>query len=564
MSLPRFVRDGVHGFPTFRAFALLGLLAAPLAAVAAENGANIFSLKLRSRVEAPELGGAARVVEQSADWNPRQSAIIVCDMWDLHHCLNATRRGGELAPRIDQLLKEARQKGVVVIHAPSSCMDAYKDHPARLRAQKTPRSASLPAGIALWCRQIPAEEKNSYPVDQTNGGEDDDNAEHTRWQARLAALGRNPAAPWKAQTNAITIDGDSDYLSDNGEEIWSVLENRGIQNVMLLGVHLNMCVLGRPFGLRQLAKNGKNVVLVRDLTDTMYDPRQAPFVSHFTGTDRMVEHVERFVCPSITSNQILGGNPFRFRGDTRPHVVFVVGDDEYKTESTLPPFAATQLGKNYRVSFVFNRADDRNDLPGLDVLDDADLMFLSARRRILPKEQLAAIRRFVGSGKPVIGIRTASHAFAARNPAEVTEGREVWNSFDPDVLGGHYVNHYPVGPKVVVAATVEAKNHPILTGVDVRALTGHGSLYKVAPLVSSATPLLTGTIPESAAEPIAWTNLTNSGGRVFYTSLGHAEDFAEPAFTRLLRNAIDWSLGRDVPENVESASADPIAFPGTR
>ena len=111
-------------------------------------------------------------------------------------------------------------------------------------------------------------------------------------------MGRNPAAPWKSQTDKLTIDDDADYISDNGEEIWSVLEDRGIDNVILMGVHLNMCVLGRPFGLRQMAKNGKNVVLMRDLTDTMYNPRQAPYVSHFTGTDRMVEHVERYVCPT--------------------------------------------------------------------------------------------------------------------------------------------------------------------------------------------------------------------------------------------------------------------------
>ena len=64
----------------------------------------------------------------------------------------------------------------------------------------------------------------------------------------------------------------SDAISDSGVEIWNLLEERGINNVILLGVHTNMCVLGRPFGLRQMAKNGKNVVLMRDMTDTMYNP----------------------------------------------------------------------------------------------------------------------------------------------------------------------------------------------------------------------------------------------------------------------------------------------------
>ena len=86
---------------------------------------------------------------------------------------------------------------------------------------------------------------------------------------------------------------------------------------MLMGVHLNMCVLGRPFGIRQLVNLGKDVVLVRDLTDTMYDPRQKPHVDHFTGTDLVVEHVERYWCPSITSVDLVGGVPFRFGGDRR-------------------------------------------------------------------------------------------------------------------------------------------------------------------------------------------------------------------------------------------------------
>ena len=111
-------------------------------------------------------------------------------MWDLHHCLSATRRGSELAPRIDALLKEARSRGALVIHAPSGCMAPYKTHPARLRAQAMPRSAHLPPEIGQWCKKIPTEEQGNYPVDQTDGGEDDDLAEHARWQARLTAPGQ--------------------------------------------------------------------------------------------------------------------------------------------------------------------------------------------------------------------------------------------------------------------------------------------------------------------------------------------------------------------------------------
>jgi hypothetical protein len=100
---------------------------------------------------------------------------------------------------------------------------------------------------------------------------------------------------------------DQDALSDSGVEIWNLLEQRGITHVMLLGVHVNMCVSGRPFGLRQMAKNGKHVVLVRDLTDSMYNPARWPYVDHYRGTALYIEHVERFIAPTITSDQILGG-----------------------------------------------------------------------------------------------------------------------------------------------------------------------------------------------------------------------------------------------------------------
>src|SRR5438309_1183730 len=86
------------------------------------GGDGRLALTLRSRVEVPETGGQHRVVERAAAWEPKRTAIIVCDMWDLHHCLNATRRGAELAPRMDRVLRAARDRGVLVIHAPSSCM----------------------------------------------------------------------------------------------------------------------------------------------------------------------------------------------------------------------------------------------------------------------------------------------------------------------------------------------------------------------------------------------------------------------------------------------------------
>ena len=515
------------------------------AAVHAADGP--IALRLRSRVELPGADGRYRAVELPASWDPKRSVVIVCDMWDLHHCLNAVRRVGEMAPRMDQVLTTLRDRGVLVIHAPSSCMAAYADHPARKRAQQAPRSKNLPHEIGKWCYQIPAEERGKYPIDQTDGGEDDDLAEHALWAARLATQGRNPKEPWKSQTSRITIDSDRDLISDDGEEIWSVLENRGIENVFLMGVHANMCVLGRPFGLRQMAKNGKNVVLIRDMTDTMYNPLRAPYVSHFTGTDLIVEHVEKFVCPTITSDQIVGGSPFRFKEDRRPRVAFLIAEDEYQTDKTLPAFAARHLGKDFCVSFLFGDDKDRNLLPGVETLPQADMAVVSMRRRVLPQAQMEIVRRFVADGKPIVGIRTSSHGLSPKAGTPVPEGYAAWTSFDRDILGGNYQNHHKEGPKTLVSASKTAAGHPILRGVELGALEGRGTLYKVSPLAATTTPLLSGSIPGEPAEPIAWTHLSPSGGRVFYTSLGHPDDFAQPAFEQLLRNAIYWAAGREVP-----------------
>lgn len=264
---------------------------------------KVLRLKARRRVEQPEGSGQFRVIEEDWQWRPDQSAIVICDMWNAHWCQGATRRVIELAPRINQFVSAARERGVLIIHAPSSCMEPYQDHPARLRAQRAPKASNLPEDIKNWCHKIPSEEKGKYPIDQSDGGCD----------CEPKCQG---GSPWKSQIDTILI-READAISDSGIEIWNLLEERGILNVMLVGVHTNMCVLGRPFGLRQMASHGKNTLLVRDLTDTMYNSKAWPHVSHFTGTDLIVEHIEKWVCPTTTSDSLLGGKPFRFREDKR-------------------------------------------------------------------------------------------------------------------------------------------------------------------------------------------------------------------------------------------------------
>ena len=510
------------------------------------------NLTLQYQLETSESSGWFHPFTRQQKWNPEETAIIVCDVWDLHHCLNAVRRLEQFAPRLNAVLNEARSRGVTIIHSPSDCMPAYEGHAARLRAVDAPKAAWVPHEVGSWCSVIPTEERAAYPIDQSDGGEDDDPEEHAKWAAQLQALGRNPGTPWKTQSKLITIDEDRDFISDRGDEVWNVLESRGIKNVILTGVHLNMCVLGRPFGLRQMARNGKNVVLMRDMTDVMYSPKSWPYVSHLTAIDLVVSHVERFVCPTISSDQIIDGVPFRFAEDHRPHLVMVMAEDEYETNSTLPKFAVQQLGKRFRVTTIFGSDRERNSIPGFSIIKDADAVLISVRRRVLPPVDMQALRDFVGAGKPVIGIRTASHAFSLGKKT-TPEGYADWPEFDAEVFGGNYHGH--LGNSLVSTIQVDRELlHPILRSVTKEAFQQGYSLYNVLPLANGATVLATGKAEGHPAEPVAWTYQRPDGGRSFYTSLGHPKDFANQHFQQLLLNGIHWAVGLDQPSRIESAS----------
>ena len=250
---------------------------------------------------------------------------------------------------------------------------------------------------------------------------------------------------------------------------------------------------------------------------------------------------------ALVLGTVLGGLPGPVVQTAHPHIVFMIGEDEYHTWETLPAFARQELEpRGYRVTIINGRTDDKNDFPGLvEALRAADLLFLSTRRRTPPAAQLDAVRAYLASGRPLVGIRTACHAFALR-PSDPPPpgGHATWQEFDPDVLGGHYTNHHAAGPTTTISTPAGAETHPILQSVRVNALIGHGSLYKVRPLAPSATPLLFGTIPGEPQEPVAWTHTYGpKHARVFYTSLGHPDDFDNGDFRKLLLNAVRWALG---------------------
>ena len=524
-----------HRFETLsRAVFLVALAVATVLpfgrTLAASVDSATLQVDLRSRVALAETPGQFRVVCRQAQWDPARTAIIICDMWNQHWCRGATRRVAELTPVMNRVVAEARAMGVLIIHAPSGTVDHYRDHPGRKLAQDAPPAANLPEGIAQWCHWKDETEKAvGYPIDHSDGGCD--------CQPPCAQ-----GSPWTRQVDGIEI-ADGDAVSDSGVEVWNLLARRDIDNVIVMGVHTNMCVLGRPFGLRNLSRFGKTVVLMRDLTDTMYNSRMAPKVSHFTGTDLVVEHVEKYVCPTITSTVFTGAAPFAFKNDARPLVVFLSAESEYQAAETLPAFAhELEMQHGLRCEILQGSTEkkgaERHEIAGMEILDEADLVVVFARRRAFPADQMQHLKAYLDRGGPLIGLRTASHAFDARGagPADHTE----WPTFDPDVLGGNYHNHHGSGPKCSVTLAEGAEDHPILAGVRLPLLSD-GSLYRVRPLAETATPLLLGTIPDREPEPVAWTNRYQQC-RVFYTSLGHPHDFADPEFRKLLVNAVRWAL----------------------
>lgn len=532
-----------------------------------------WKLRLESRVETGPGSNCWIPQQQSADWTPARTAVIVCDVWDYHHSINAVRRLSEMAPRLDAFVAHARSAGATIIHAPSDCMAAYEEHPARKRALDLAKSVQeAPPQLAdQWNHGLPAEKTAKYPVDQSDGGEDDDPVEHAAWAKQLEALGRNPGNPWKAQSSLVRIDPQADLITDSGSDVWKILRSRGIEQVLVVGVHTNMCVLGRPFGLRQLVGWGKRAVLVSDLTDTMYNPARWPFVRHFAGTDLVIEYIQQHVCPTITSDQLLGGRPFRYSGDRRPTLAVLINEDEYQTRQSLPEWVENQaVHDRFRVVLLHakEQASGNAGSPAtprrfqdLGTLETADLLMVSVRRVPLPKDQLEAVQRFVRSGKPVIGIRTASHAFSTRDSNSPPEGWGWWPEFDQEVFGGNYSGHHgnELHPKVMATANRAAGLHPLLTGGDFSGFQSNGSLYRTAPLSPATDVLLMGEVEGQAAEPVAWTFVRRDGGRSFYTSLGHVDDFKQPVFQRLLLNGCLWAVGLPLAEG-ETNKASNVGY----
>ena len=232
---------------------------------------------------------------QTAQWAPSETAIIICDMWDNHTCRGAAQRVAAMAPKLDAFVSAARARGIFIVHAPSGTMKFYKDTAQRKRAQEAP-VAKPP--VSIESRLVMPEREGALPIDATGLDWCD-----CKPKCDIKAAVAN-GVPWTRQIESIRISPE-DAISANGQEIYNLFEQGGIKNVILCGVHTNQCVLGRPFGIRQMVLLGKNVAIVRDLTDCLYDSENWPYVTQAHATTLVVDHIEKYWCPSFTSADLL-------------------------------------------------------------------------------------------------------------------------------------------------------------------------------------------------------------------------------------------------------------------
>jgi nicotinamidase-related amidase len=245
--------------------------------------ADVLQLELRSQCLTRDQRGRNcwQVLTEAREVPAQRAALLLCDVWDDHHCRGAVERLEAMLPRMNELVNAARAMGVRIIHAPSDTMEFYADAPARRRIQ------------AMEPIEPPADIDHDDPpqaVDASDGGSDS------------ADTGDRP---WTRQHPAIDVDQERDVISDAGREVYSYLQHEGIELLLIMGVHTNMCVQHRSFAIKQMVRWGVPVALVRDLTDTMYNPAMPPYVSHEEGTRLVVEFIEKFWCPSVTSDQIV-------------------------------------------------------------------------------------------------------------------------------------------------------------------------------------------------------------------------------------------------------------------
>ncbi len=213
--------------------------------------------------------------------------------------------------------------------------------------------------------------------------------------------------------------------------------------------------------------------------------------------------------------------------DNQLKLCMLSGSFEYDSEASLAVFQ-DYIEKSHPVQATQIIYQSEDDDQSLEPLQDTDVLLVFTRRLNTTGAELDRFKAYCDAGKPIVGVRTASHAY------------ENWLDFDKEVLGGDYQGHYGAGIIAHAEVNPHVKDHPVLQGIS--NFDSYGSLYKNPSIATDTTLLLTGKTEEHT-EPVAWTR-SYRGGRVFYTSLGHQRDFEIEMFLRLLANAVLWAGGQ--------------------
>ncbi len=267
--------------PALLVFVGIGLALCVVGVGAKDSSDRVLLLDLRTRTKPYKASDTWREVSFQEELRVSETAIVICDMWDNHWCTGAARRVEILARKMAPVLDVARSHGILMIHAPSDTMEFYKDAAQRKRIANLAR-VDPPLNLALA--------DPSLPIDDSDEGCDTPPDKFYK--------------AWTRENAAIPI-AEADVISDNGEEIYSLLRQRGIKSLLVMGVHTNMCVLNRSFAIKQMTRWGVRCILVRDLTDTMYNPKMPPYVPHDQGTDLVVEYIEKYWCPTVSSSELV-------------------------------------------------------------------------------------------------------------------------------------------------------------------------------------------------------------------------------------------------------------------
>jgi type 1 glutamine amidotransferase len=227
----------------------------------------------------------------------------------------------------------------------------------------------------------------------------------------------------------------------------------------------------------------------------------------------------------------------------KPLIAVMVSDDHYKADTLLPPLME-KLGKENNWDIITIHGHGTANFPNINELDKADVLVLFIRRLALPKEQLAVVKKFIDSGKGLVGLRTACHAFESKAKT-LPEGSEIWAEFDHLILGGNYHNHGKDAIGSEIENVEKYADSPILKDVSPAKWHSVGSLYFTNPVKDDATVYQTVSSVEQQGVPLTWTRIyeTFSGGktRVAFTALGHQTDYEVKQFQTLLRNLVRWA-----------------------